>query len=226
MPVLCRNTSFAHKVMFARLQCVRPDSECVCAFAMQEREALCVCVCVCGVCVCVCVCACAAREPRCLNVVRQFLITWPSARAAAEWLTTILEHYWRKHTGMRGGEEKPGQWQRMKMRKDGRTEKKRMRTGQSCRKQKHTILVINNNAWECSNNCSTAILNDKRSNKISKVWLYFLCRKRKKKLWRRPNWNRQEMLYNVLGLCKKPKFKFLFSKNNLFKLSLASLWEK
>ncbi len=130
-----------------------PDSECVCVCVCvwQEHKAVCVCVCVCVchaawvwscvcvcvcvcvchaagawscVCVCVCVCVCAAREPRCLNVVRQFLITWPSARAAAEWLTTILEHYWRKHTERRGGEEKPGQWQRMKMRKDGGTEKK------------------------------------------------------------------------------------------------------
>lgn len=123
----------------------------------------------------------AAREPGCLNVVRQFLITWPSARAAAEWLTTILEHYWRKQKERRGDgtravteEEDEERW-RSKKKKEG------MRRGKSYRKRKHRqywwLL-----GWVCSKNwlywstlhCDFQWLQSKKSNRISQIWLLFL----------------------------------------------------
>lgn len=131
----------------------------VCTRALYLNGSVCtlwwayVCVCVCLRCsrsVKLCV---AAREPGCLNVVRQFLITWPSARAAAEWLTTVLEHYWRKQKERRGDGTRPVTEEEDEER--WRSKKEGMRRGKSCRKRKHQQYrrLIGMHWWVCSKNC-------------------------------------------------------------------------
>lgn len=128
MWIICRKSpSLAHKVVMAGLyrmhQCAIPESEC-----MHFDALMCVRL-QCSRSVKLCV---AARESGCLNVVRQFLITWPSARAAAEWLTTILEHYWRKPKERRRDQSRPvaeegngERWRRMGWEEDSRARKRK-----------------------------------------------------------------------------------------------------